>query len=439
MKLDKNKQQSVKIPKAFRDTLIELAEGLLPYYKIKIPFWDEKERRILEGYTPSDAEIQNFALQMQPTYLTLKWTAFHPASWFFSQETMLNAIHNPMFYTIDYVFQTLLPGRDLKGILETLKKPSARIHKEITDRHKLAVTGFNGLFFLSQKYFEKLNREAYGRKIFDHFNHPRKRYHGKHPLQSLAQQVRYAKKNRRIADAIDIKNEGEALSITYEAIWRYIQGRFKEKRVMDDYLPPKLPQGPIRQFYQRIIDSIEEQDKEMMYVQQDAVMGQFRVLNQEVFKTLYNAYEKPRYVNLPRYTRVVLKEKYLAEESVSYFKEKKFQAWLREKKMLFGQLAECNLDGDVELINQEKFFQESNHWAPKKHIREPEDLLTEIHKHLKKQERKIFNLLQHKYADGVEPPTQEELAKELKLDRKTVRKHLKHITAIAAHLKDNPS
>jgi hypothetical protein len=394
MKSKKNKHKTAEIPKAFQDTLIELAESLLPYYKVEIPLWDQEEYKVLEGYTPSDAEIQNFPLQMQPTYLTLKWTAFHPASWFFSQETMLNAIHNPMFYTIDYVFQTLLPGRDLKGILETLKKPSARIHKEMTGRHKLAVTGFRGLFFLSQKYFEKLNREAYGRKIFDHFSKSGQLKSGDHPLTIIAEWVHQA--NRNVASAVDSTDNiygdelhsRDSFAIILESIWRFIQRRSAQANSLKEYVPPQLKPGPVKDFHLKIINLIEQKDREIMFMQKDAVAGIFRVLNREGYNRL---------VDYLRVLKPTLPPRDITDE------------FIRE----FGFSGEILPETD---------------WGENEN-------LDELNKFLTPRQNAIKNAYLKAYGQDLKP-TQSRISREVGIDIKTLRKELKNIKT--TYLKNKP-
>jgi hypothetical protein len=393
MKSKKNKHKTAEIPKAFRDTLIELAEGLLPYYKIKIPFWDEKERRILEGYTPSDAEIENLPLQLDPTYLTTKWSLFHPATWFFSQQAMFNVVHNPLFFTYDYILQILFPAPDLKSIQKGLEKLPEKTHDEIIQRHQLAVTSFRDLFYLSEQYYEKLGRELYGRKIFDHFSHPGKLSHGEHPLTSLAKSVYHA--NKRIANMVDVTdgiyrfdemNENivskESFSVIFESIWHFIQKRTQETLSLEDYIPPKLQPGPMKELYCKFIDAIEEDDKKIMALQKDAIIGSFRALKQNAYNRLVDhvRYKKRKPIRPPH-------------------------------------------DITDEVIDQFNLLEDNTFDMSSEDV---DGLLNQINSQLTRRQKRIANAYLRYYSQD-QKPTQTSIARELHIDVKTLRKEIQCI------------
>jgi hypothetical protein len=277
------------IPKELENTYFSYAKlfemHVIPLLTREIIIKEEDDRRLLTIF------IKHFKEHPEnlPHYIiflikSLK-ASFHPKVldiYPHKTSTEIEAFfRNPFVYASDYFFCFIHKGHDDAKIL---------------NKHVLILQTFGALVRVQEAFYGKLEKEIYGKKIFDFYINS-----NEEALSELKSMALSSKKNVGAKKNLDkqfsslkykpprqfeSQNQvSESESVAFEAILRFLNKQKKKSKLLGDYLPEEVPEN-IRE-----VLSSDKKNVEMAQICSDAVNGTFRILNQKVHNLLVDAFK----------------------------------------------------------------------------------------------------------------------------------------------------
>lgn len=278
------------IPKELENTYFSYAKlfemHVIPLLTREIIIKEEDDRRLLTIF------IKHFKEHPEnlPHYIiflikSLK-ASFHPKVldiYPHKTSTEIEAFfRNPFVYASDYFFCFIHKGHDDAKIL---------------NKHVLILQTFGALVRVQEAFYGKLEKEIYGKKIFDFYINS-----NEEALNELKSMALSSKKNVGAKKNLDkqfsslkykpprqfeSQNQvSESESVAFEAILRFLNKQKKKSKLLGDYLPEEIPEK-IRPLIKAI--SSNKNSAEMAQICSDIVKGKFRFLKREVYNSLVDA------------------------------------------------------------------------------------------------------------------------------------------------------